>query len=75
MCMTLSLPSITLCTGETTVSDTSFVSEDNELISDQGVSYDDKQSWQAKIDYANSLGLRGLFIWAIDQVNPLKLMP
>ena len=32
-----------------------------------GVSYDTKQRWQAKIDYANSLGLRGIFIWAIDE--------
>lgn len=31
-----------------------------------GVSYDDKRTFQRKIDFANSQGLNGLFIWAID---------
>lgn len=31
------------------------------------VSYDDKTTWQQKIDYANEVGLKGLFIWAVDQ--------
>ncbi|KAB2570582.1 Killer toxin subunits alpha/beta [Lasiodiplodia theobromae] len=31
------------------------------------VSFDDKRSFQAKIDFANKRGLAGLFIWAIDQ--------
>ncbi|OQE13828.1 hypothetical protein PENFLA_c043G08195 [Penicillium flavigenum] len=41
----------------------------NYLIYDQGkswVSYDDKRTFQQKIDFANSQGLNGLFIWAID---------
>ena len=35
---------------------------------DQWVSYDDEDTFQQKIKYANGLGLAGLFIWAIDQV-------
>lgn len=31
------------------------------------VSYDDRTTFQQKIDFANNRGLRGLFIWAIDQ--------
>lgn len=31
------------------------------------VSYDDRTTFQRKIDFANNRGLRGLFIWAIDQ--------
>jgi len=31
------------------------------------VSYDDKDTFKAKIDFANKLGLGGLLIWAIDQ--------
>ncbi|KAF7510841.1 hypothetical protein GJ744_005941 [Endocarpon pusillum] len=34
---------------------------------DQWVSYDDKDTFKAKIDFANKLGLGGLLIWAIDQ--------
>lgn len=34
---------------------------------DQWVSYDDKDTFQAKIDFANKLGLGGLLIWSIDQ--------
>lgn len=34
---------------------------------DQWVSYDDKETFKAKIDFANKLGLGGLLIWAIDQ--------
>ncbi|KAF1818481.1 glycoside hydrolase family 18 protein [Dissoconium aciculare CBS 342.82] len=34
---------------------------------DQWVSYDDKDTFKAKIDYANSVGLGGLLIWSIDQ--------
>ena len=35
--------------------------------SDQWVSYDDKDTFQAKIKYANEAGLGGLLIWALDQ--------
>ena len=31
-----------------------------------GVSFDDKTTFQQKIDFANQNGLNGLFIWAID---------
>jgi chitinase len=34
---------------------------------DQWVSYDDKETFKTKIDYANSVGLGGLLIWSIDQ--------
>ncbi|KAI8631028.1 carbohydrate-binding module family 18 [Xylariaceae sp. FL1651] len=34
---------------------------------DQWVSYDDEDTFQAKIDFANKLGLGGLLIWSIDQ--------
>lgn len=34
---------------------------------DQWVSYDDKETFQAKIKLANSLGLGGLLIWSVDQ--------
>lgn len=34
---------------------------------DQWVSYDDADTFQAKIDFANNLGLGGLLIWSIDQ--------
>ncbi|KAI0572128.1 Glycosyl hydrolases family 18 protein [Pyrenophora tritici-repentis] len=37
---------------------------------DQWVSYDDKDTFKAKIDYANKVGLGGLLIWAIDQDTP-----
>ncbi|KAK8131958.1 glycosyl hydrolases family 18 protein-like protein [Apiospora kogelbergensis] len=40
------------------------------------VSYDDKTTFQQKIDFANKRGLKGLLIWAIDQdddsLNALK---
>ncbi|KAK3902649.1 hypothetical protein C8A05DRAFT_15315 [Staphylotrichum tortipilum] len=41
----------------------------NYLVYDQKnwVSYDDHTTFQQNIDFANSRGLRGLFIWAIDQ--------
>ncbi|KAJ4199396.1 hypothetical protein NW767_008204 [Fusarium falciforme] len=31
------------------------------------ISFDTKETFEQKIDYANELGLRGLLIWAIDQ--------
>ncbi|KAH8738309.1 hypothetical protein BGZ61DRAFT_583252 [Ilyonectria robusta] len=31
------------------------------------ISYDSKETFEQKIDFANELGLRGLLIWAIDQ--------
>lgn len=31
------------------------------------VSFDDKDTFQQKVKYANGLGLGGLMIWAIDQ--------
>ncbi|OTA84778.1 glycoside hydrolase family 18 protein [Hypoxylon sp. CO27-5] len=34
---------------------------------DQWVSFDTPETLKAKVDYANSIGLRGIFIWAIDQ--------
>ncbi|KAI1412614.1 glycosyl hydrolases family 18-domain-containing protein [Hypoxylon sp. FL1857] len=34
---------------------------------DQWVSYDDEDTFKAKIDFANNLGLGGLLIWSIDQ--------
>ncbi|KAL9030617.1 MAG: hypothetical protein Q9196_001284 [Gyalolechia fulgens] len=34
---------------------------------DQWVSYDDKDTFKQKIEFANKLGLGGLLIWAIDQ--------
>lgn len=34
---------------------------------DQWVSYDDKDTFQAKIKLANDLGLGGLLIWSVDQ--------
>ncbi|KAF2003755.1 glycoside hydrolase family 18 protein [Amniculicola lignicola CBS 123094] len=34
---------------------------------DQWVSYDDEDTFKAKINFANKLGLGGLLIWAIDQ--------
>ncbi|KAI0436524.1 carbohydrate-binding module family 18 [Xylaria telfairii] len=34
---------------------------------DQWVSYDDEDTFKAKIDFANKLGLGGLLIWSIDQ--------
>ncbi|KAI0865410.1 hypothetical protein F4860DRAFT_307737 [Xylaria cubensis] len=34
---------------------------------DQWVSYDDRDTFQQKIEYANGQGLGGLLIWAIDQ--------
>jgi hypothetical protein len=34
--------------------------------SNLGVSYDDKATFQQKIDFANARGLNGLFIWAVD---------
>ncbi|KAL2757510.1 glycoside hydrolase family 18 protein [Sodiomyces alcalophilus JCM 7366] len=33
----------------------------------QWVSYDDEETIQDKVKFANEMGLRGLFIWAIDQ--------
>ncbi|KAM0546636.1 hypothetical protein ACHAPJ_010774 [Fusarium lateritium] len=39
-----------------------FVYNDNSWIS-----YDDKETFTAKIQYANKMGLSGLMIWAIDQ--------
>ncbi|SPJ79175.1 related to chitinase [Fusarium torulosum] len=36
---------------------------------DQWVSYDDKDTIQQKIEFANALGLGGLLIWAIDLDN------
>lgn len=32
-----------------------------------GVSYDDKTTYQQKVEFANARGLGGLMIWAIDQ--------
>ncbi|KAL3453554.1 hypothetical protein BJX65DRAFT_302452 [Aspergillus insuetus] len=37
---------------------------------DQWVSYDDYDTFQQKIEFANSLGLGGLLIWAIDLDTP-----
>lgn len=34
---------------------------------DNWISYDDTESFQLKIDYANKMGLGGLMVWAIDQ--------
>src|SRR5436190_9347513 len=34
------------------------------------VSYDDKDTFQQKVEYANSLGLGGLLIWAVDLDTP-----
>lgn len=34
---------------------------------DQWVSYDDQETFQAKIQYANQVGLGGLLIWSLDQ--------
>ncbi|KAK0647937.1 Killer toxin subunits alpha/beta [Lasiodiplodia hormozganensis] len=34
---------------------------------DQWVSYDDKDTFQQKVKFANDQGLSGLFIWAVDQ--------
>lgn len=34
---------------------------------DQWCSYDDEETFKAKIDFANKLGLGGLLIWSIDQ--------
>ncbi|KAI1505939.1 hypothetical protein F5X99DRAFT_404485 [Biscogniauxia marginata] len=34
---------------------------------DQWVSYDDEETFQAKIEWANGIGLGGMLIWAIDQ--------
>ncbi|QRW11038.1 chitinase [Ceratobasidium sp. AG-Ba] len=34
---------------------------------DQWISYDDTDTFQQKLDYANNLGLGGMLIWAIDQ--------
>ncbi|TVY74071.1 Chitotriosidase-1 [Fusarium oxysporum f. sp. cubense] len=39
-----------------------FVYNDNSWIS-----YDDKETFKSKIEYANEMGLSGLMIWAIDQ--------
>jgi chitinase len=36
---------------------------------DQWVSYDNEKSFSRKIEYANSLGLGGTMIWAIDQAS------
>lgn len=33
---------------------------------DQWVSYDDKKTFKAKVDWSNNLGLGGLMIWAVD---------
>ncbi|KAI0971243.1 carbohydrate-binding module family 18 [Xylaria arbuscula] len=37
---------------------------------DQWVSYDDRDTFQQKIKYANTQGLGGLLIWAVDQDTP-----
>ncbi|KAK3360720.1 family 18 glycosyl hydrolase [Lasiosphaeria hispida] len=34
---------------------------------DQWLSYDDEETIKDKVDFASSQGLRGLFVWAIDQ--------
>ncbi|KAI8944631.1 carbohydrate-binding module family 18 [Xylaria longipes] len=34
---------------------------------DQWISYDNEDTLREKVNFANNLGLRGLFIWAIDQ--------
>jgi GH18 family chitinase len=34
---------------------------------DQWVSYDNEQSWQAKLEYLNSKCMAGLMIWSIDE--------
>ncbi|KAK0710667.1 hypothetical protein B0H67DRAFT_516214 [Lasiosphaeris hirsuta] len=34
---------------------------------DQWLSYDDAETIKSKVDFASSHGLRGLFVWAIDQ--------
>ncbi|KAI1340016.1 hypothetical protein F5Y15DRAFT_423445 [Xylariaceae sp. FL0016] len=36
----------------------------------QWVSYDSATTFEAKIDYANEMGLAGLMVWAIDQDDP-----
>lgn len=36
----------------------------------QWVSYDDADTFKAKIDYANDRGLGGVLIWSIDQDTP-----
>ena len=38
--------------------------------SDQWVSYDDRETFQQKIEFANDLGLGGLHIWALDLDTP-----
>ena len=38
--------------------------------SDQWVSYDDQETFQQKIKFANNLGLGGLLIWALDLDTP-----
>ncbi|KAF2716673.1 glycoside hydrolase family 18 protein [Polychaeton citri CBS 116435] len=38
--------------------------------SDQWVSYDDQDTFQAKIKFANDLGLGGLLLWSLDQDTP-----
>ncbi|MCJ1250761.1 hypothetical protein MMC30_007989 [Trapelia coarctata] len=37
---------------------------------DQWVSFDDKETFQQKIEFANNLGLGGLLIWALDIDTP-----
>ncbi|KAF8457862.1 glycosyl hydrolases family 18-domain-containing protein [Kalaharituber pfeilii] len=37
---------------------------------DQWVSYDDEETFKAKIKFANALGLGGLLIWSVDQDTP-----
>lgn len=36
------------------------------------ISYDDKRTFQDKIDYANNMGLNGLMMWAIDLDDPKR---
>ncbi|KAM0465725.1 hypothetical protein ACHAPV_001782 [Trichoderma viride] len=37
---------------------------------DQWVSYDDKDTFAQKVEYANSIGLGGVLIWSVDQDTP-----
>lgn len=37
---------------------------------DQWVSYDDGETFQQKVDFANSRCLGGMMVWALDQVDP-----
>jgi chitinase len=54
-------------TGATPIHDNETMTKYVRFDNNQWVGYDDPETIKQKVDYANQVGFRGLFIWAIDQ--------